>query len=138
MDSLKLDLTERIFMAIEEQIPLKEFEQWLYSQPELLEAINDDLILGLFTFNYNQKGALYEFKIAFLQYFNEDEFMLWKIKANLSDLIAGKQTKDRILTEFYYELGYDEYPFLQRLGYYRFEIEDAEYDGRSVLDVLMY
>src|SRR5689334_22974662 len=125
-------------MTIEEQIPLKEFEQWLYTQPDFLNAINDDdLILAIFSFNYNQKGAQHEFKHTLLHYFDEEEFMLWKIKANLNDLIAGKEIRDRILNEFYYELGYGDYPFLQRIGYYMFELEDAQYAGRSAADVLV-
>jgi len=124
MESQQLTLKEKIFMTIEEQIPLKEFEQWLYSQAELLETLNDDLILALFTFNYTQKGAHYEFKSCFIKYFNEEEFMFWKIKANLRDLIAGSETRDRILREFYYDLGYDMYEF-----------EDAEYMGQSLTDI---
>src|SRR5258706_2578242 len=101
-----ITLKEKVFQTIEEQIPLKEFEQWLYQQSDLLEKMSNDLILELFEFNYNQKGAHYEFKKSFVKYFDENEFMLWKIKANLRDLIAGKETKDRILHEFYYDLGY--------------------------------
>ena len=123
-------------MAIEEQIALKEFEQWLYSQSDLLEGINNDLILDLFTFNYNQKGAHYEFKKSFVKHFEENEFMLWKIKTNLRDLISGKETRDRILHDFYYDLGYGDYPFLQRIGCYMHELDELHYSTRSFADVL--
>ena len=131
-----ITLKEKVFQTIEEQIPLKEFEQWLYQQSDLLEKMSNDLILELFEFNYNQKGAHYEFKKSFVKYFDENEFMLWKIKANLRDLIAGKETKDRILHEFYYDLGYGEYPFVQRIGYYLFEFEELEYSTRTLPDLL--
>lgn len=60
--------------------------------------------------------------------------MLWKVKSNLSDLIAGKGTRDRILHDFYY-LGYT-YPFLMHIGYYIYHIEDYIYYGNSLNDVL--
>jgi hypothetical protein len=113
-------------MTIEDHLTLKEFESWLYTQEELSLRMNDDLILELFSFNYNQKGAKYEFKSSFLKYFENEEFMLWKVKTNLQDLIDGRDTRDRILDEFYW-IGYDELPFLQSLGYYMYELEDADY-----------
>lgn len=122
-------------MTIEEEIPLKEFEQWLYSQGDLLDNLNDELALAVFSFNYNQKGAHYEFNKIFVPHFDENEFMLWKIKANLRALIMGKETRDRILHDFYYDLGYDDYPFLQGIGYYMFDFEEPEYSGRSLSDL---
>ena len=118
-------LKQKVFMAIEEQLPLKEFEAWLYKQHDLSEMMGIDLILSLFSFNYNQRGAQYEFKGTFLKYFDRQEFILWKVKANLLDLIEGKETRDRILHEFY-SLSY-EYPFLQSIGYYMYSLEDIGY-----------
>jgi len=117
-------------MVIEDQLPLKEFETWLYDQTDLSEMMGNDPILGLFSFNYNQRSAQYEFKNTFLRYFDPQEFMLWKVKANLSDLIAGKGTRDRILYEFC-QLGYEEYPFLQNIGYYMYYLEDIELYGKD-------
>lgn len=124
-------------MAIEEQLSLSEFESWLYKQEDLSNQMSDDLILAIFSFNYNQRAARHEFK-NFLQYFDEEEFLLWKVKANLQDLIDGKETRDRILREFY-EMGYDQLPFLHSLGYYMYEFEDADYLGigkQSLIDNL--
>lgn len=120
---------------MEEQLPLKDFEQWLYAQNELLDSVNDDFILELFTFSYSQKAAHYAFRNSFLQYFDKEEFMLWKVKANLRDLMEGKETRDRILNDFY-KLGYDEFSFLQNLSYYMFELEDVGYGGRSEAEIM--
>jgi hypothetical protein len=119
-------LKEKVFMVIEEQMPIKVFEAWLYDQQDLSEMMSNDLILGLFSFNCNQRGAQFEFKNTFLKYFDEQEFVLWKVKANLRDLIAGKETRDRILREFYYQ-DYDKYSFLQSIGSYMFYFEDDGY-----------
>lgn len=123
---MEQEIKNRIFMTIEDHLSLKEFESWLYSQEVLLSRLNQDYVLELFTFNYNQKGAKYEFKNAFLGYFEKEEFMLWKVKTNLQDLVDGRETRDRILSDFY-TIGYDEVPCIQGLGYYMYEIEDADY-----------
>ena len=117
-------------MVIEEQLPLKEFETWLYDQHDLSEMMSNDLILSLYSFNYNQQDAQYEFKSTFLKYFDRQEFMLWKVKANLSDLIEGKGKRDRILYEFN-RLGYEECPFLRNIGYYMYYLEDIKYYGNG-------
>jgi hypothetical protein len=123
---MEQEIKSMIFMTIEDHLSLKEFESWLYSQEVLLGRLNQDYILELFTFNYNQKGAKYEFRSIFLKYFEREEFMLWKVKTNLQDLIDGRETRDRILNDFY-SIGYDEVPCIQGLGYYMYEIEDADY-----------
>jgi hypothetical protein len=51
-------------------------------------------------------------------------------------LIDGRETRDRILNEFY-TLGYEELPFLQRLGYYRYEFEDSEYTNRTEAEIMI-
>ncbi len=122
-------------MTIEEQISLKEFEQWLYSQKELVEKMEDDLVLAAFTFNYNQKDAQYNFKSTFRGCFDEEVFMLWKVKMNLVALINNHPTRDRILYDFR-QLGYDDYPFLSSIGYYEYEFEEIEYISRSETEIL--
>lgn len=122
----EMELKKMIFMTTEEHLSLKEFETWLYSQESLSNRMSEDLILELFTFNYKQKGAKHEFKNTFLKYFEKEEFMLWKVKANLQDLVDGRETRDRILNEFYW-IGSDELPFLQSLGYYIYELEEADH-----------
>jgi len=123
---MEQQIKSMIFKTIEDHLTLNEFESWLYSQEDLLTKLSQDFILELFTFNYNQKGAKYEFKNTFLRYFDKEEFMLWKVKTNLQDLIDGRETRDRILHDFY-SIGYDEVPCIQVLEYYLYELEDADY-----------
>ena len=115
-----------VFRTVEEHFSLSHFESWLYKQEDLSNQMNDDFILALFEFNYKQRGAAYEFKKTVLNFLDYEEFMLWKIKTNLQDLIDGRDSRDRILHEFL-QLGYDELPFLHSLGYYTYQLEDAEY-----------
>lgn len=123
-------LKERIFKVIEKQIDVKEFENWLYAETSLAERMDDELILELYSFNYNQRGVDYEFRKLFLSFFDEREFTNWKIIANLKILSGGCKEPERILADFY-DLGYYDYPYLSSLGYNQFELEDCEYYGRS-------
>src|SRR5687767_1943229 len=103
------ELKENILKTIEEQMSVKEFEYWLYRHEELSNYMDINIVLEAFSFNYNQKGARYAFKSSFLEYFDREEFLRWKVKLNLQDLIAGNPTRDRILNEFYW-MGYEEVP----------------------------
>lgn len=129
------DFKENVFKALEGYMPLSEFEKWLYKSEELLDLMTQDMVLEAFTFNYAQRDAKYRFKKAIFHYFDEDEFLLWKVKSNLRDLIANRDNRDRILYDFYY-LGYDGYACLQSIGYYMYQIEDIHYYGNNLEAVL--
>ncbi|WP_333818740.1 hypothetical protein [Ohtaekwangia sp.] len=129
------DLKENVFKVIEHYMPLEEFELWLYSSDELINLMNEDVVLEVFAFNYRQSDAGYQFRKAIFKFFKEDEFLLWKVKANLRDLITNNNNRDRILYDFYY-LGYDGYYFLTSIGYYMYHIEDVEYSGNDLKAVL--
>jgi len=126
MESLK----ERIFKVIEKQIDIKDFERWLYSEKNLSDRMDEGLILELYSFNYNQKGVNYEFRKLFLQFFDEKEFTSWKIIANLKTLEEGCNVPERILADFY-DLGYEDHPYLTSIGHTRDGLEDCEYYGWS-------
>ena len=128
-------LKEKIFQVIEEQADIKEFENWLYQQSDLAEMMDQDLILELFSFNYNQNAANYIFKNSLLPYFDKEEFAHWKIMANLSDLVSGNGNTERILADFN-DMSLEAYPFLTKIGYYRFYIEDCEYTGYHIEGLL--
>lgn len=130
---MQQELKLMIFKTIEDHLTLKEFESWLYAQEELSLQMSDDLILELFSFNYNQSDAMYAFGSAFLPYLDQEEFMLWKVKTNLQDLIDGKDTRDRILNQFRWM---DDFPFLQHIGYFMYALEDAEYFKNDVREVI--
>jgi hypothetical protein len=130
------DLKEYVFKVFEDQMSLVDLEKWLYDSEDLQHLLNEDVVLEAFTFNYRQRDAKYLFKKVIFKYFDEEEFLLWKVKANLTDLIANRNDRDRILYDFYY-LGYDGYTFLQPIGYYMYQIEDIEYYGNNLEAVLI-
>lgn len=118
------DLKNRIFRAIDKEIELQDFEEWLYEQNDLVERMDEDLLLELFNFNYNQRGACYEFKNKFPNYFDEDEYVLWKILFNLRTLSKGAKEPDRIIGDLY-DLSHSGYEFLYSIG----SLEDYNYFG---------
>src|SRR5690349_10498067 len=134
--STKALLIENIFKTIEEQMSFEQFESWLYGSEELLNGISEDeIILEAYTFNYRRRDLRSAFKQTFIKYFDLDEFLLWKVKANLADLIARRNNRDRILSDLY-RLSNDGYFFLQNIGYYVYQIEDFQYYGNDLEDVL--
>lgn len=123
-------LKERIFKVIEKQLEIKEFESWLYSEASLSERMHEDLILELYSFNYNQRAVDYEFRNLFLSFFDKQEFTHWKIIANLETLSKGGNVAERVLNDFY-DLGFEDYPYLMTIGHYQYQLDDCEYYGWS-------
>ncbi|MEJ7646158.1 MAG: hypothetical protein WKF87_16300 [Chryseolinea sp.] len=80
---------------------LEDFEKWLYGSQALSDMMGENFVFDAFAFSYKQDGAKYLFEHSMSKYLDQDEFMLWKIKSNLKDLVAGKSNRDRILDDFY-------------------------------------
>lgn len=131
------ELKQNMFNVIEERISIKAFESWLYASVELSERMDENLILELYLFNYNQRKPRDTFREAFLKYFDENEFILWKVKANLQDLIDERENRDRILNDFC-NLRWegDLCGALVSIGYYMYEIEDIQYNGSDLKSII--
>ncbi|SHG97377.1 hypothetical protein SAMN04488109_2702 [Chryseolinea serpens] len=128
------EMKEKIFLTIERQLSLKDFESWLYANDALSDQMNESVVLEAYAFNYNQDHALAQFSSALLPYFDRDEFLLWKITLNLREIIEGKDSTRRILSEFC-RLGDEEFPFLLHLGYYKYYLDDDWFDRE--IDAIM-
>lgn len=124
MDLLK----KKIFQVIEHQLKLEDFESWLYEQNDLADRMSEEFILELYDFNYNQRGAFYLFKEKFLAYYDFNEFLEWKVIANLKDLSNGCENPERILQDFL-ELGYEEFFYLADLGYNVYQLDYCKLYG---------
>jgi hypothetical protein len=124
-----------IFRVIENQLSLRDFETWLYAQGELAERMDEDVIYEAFCFNYGSHRAKVEFKSLLLPYFDQDEFLLWKIKANMKDIIEGRSTAERIIYECYGGLSRD-LTFLYSIGWHAEELECMEFTKRTRSEIL--
>ncbi|HEY8935124.1 MAG TPA: hypothetical protein VIM65_07885 [Cyclobacteriaceae bacterium] len=130
------DLKENVFKVLEDYMSLEEFERWLYGSEALFSLISEDVVLEVYAFNYKQRDVKHQFKEVVFKYFDDEEFLLWKVKSNLCDLIANRNNRDSILYDFYC-LGYDDYCFLHSIGCYLYQIEDIEYYGNNLATVLV-
>lgn len=128
------DFKLNVFKTMDEYLPIGEFETWLYASAQLQNLMDNDVVLDAFIFNCKQRDASYQFRKVMLSHFDEDEFMLWKVKSNLHDLIQGSPHLNRILNDFY-RLGCNVYPYLVRLGSIIWEIEDIGYYGSDIREI---
>ncbi|MCD9016420.1 hypothetical protein [Parachryseolinea silvisoli] len=129
------EFKQNVFRVVEDQLPLADFEAWLYVQSELAEQMHIDAIYEAFCFHYGKRNANVEFTNTLLPYFDQDEFLLWKVKANLQDVIEGKPTTERILYEWYRTYD-DKLGFLNSLGWYVSELECMEFTGLKRNEIL--
>ncbi|PZR30942.1 MAG: hypothetical protein DI538_21815 [Azospira oryzae] len=121
------EFKENIFRVLGGYMSLEAFAQWLYGNEVLSNMMmTNDSVLMAYEFNYGKPGAKYEFRAAFSGFFN-DEFLLWKVKSNLSELIAGTSRADLIVSDFY-KLGDQGYPWAYSIGYYEYLFDSGLYD----------
>ncbi len=114
---IKKELKEYLFGAISETIPIDEFESWLYTQTELVEDLENELNLSLFTFDYKRSGAVYEFTKIVTPFLDEAELKLWRSKAYLSVLAIGKEdTLHAKALGYFNDWDYDKCTLLHYLG----------------------
>lgn len=121
------DFKLNVFKVLEGYMPLSEFEEWLYKSEELDELMTLDIVLEAYSFNYKQRDAKFAFKEVIFRHLDEDEFLLWKIKSNLGELINGSDRVESIVIDFY-KLGGKGYPWSYSIGYYEYVFDNSLYD----------
>jgi len=115
-------------------LSLTDFEQWLYRNEALSYLMNSDAVLMAYEFNYGQPDSKYEFNKLFLKVFC-DEFLVWKVKANLTELINGTDRTELIVGDFY-TLGNQGYSWAYSIGYYEYLLDNSLYDYGDSSEVL--
>lgn len=115
MTILPQHIKEIFFKTIQGDIPLHDFELWLYASKELEALLNAEDYLALISIGYKQGGAKYQLYKLLMRYIDPGEFETYKM---LKLLYEAKQKSDRlpnILVDFY-NLYCKGYQFLQDLG----------------------
>ncbi len=133
MDPLE-EFKQRVFSVMNGLLPLADFEQWLYRNEALSDLMDNDAILMVYEFDYGKADSKYEFNKLFLKEFG-DEFLLWKVKANLTELINGTHRTELIISDFY-TLGDQGYSWAYSIGYYEYLLDNSLYDYGDSNDVL--
>ena len=134
------ELKYQVFKLIEEVITVSEFEEWLYVQDHLVENLEDELNLTLFSIDYRKSGLKHDFPNEMFKFYDREEFILWKVKLNLIELIEGVQPfrRDQIL-QFFMDLGDDGYEIFDTIGsnlYYYDDYIPNDYNSREFAEII--
>lgn len=112
---LPQSLKELFYRAITGEMPLLDFEQWLYTSAEVEQHLSADDYLALLTLNYRKRGARHELLKLLEQLIDLGEFETHKLLKLLQEVSLKTPRLPFILVEFY-NLYCRGYYFLQDLG----------------------
>lgn len=115
MLALPPPVKERFYRTIAGEVPLAEFEQWLYTNEEIERLLPADDYLNLLTLNYHKNGAKYELNKLLRQHIDLGNFETYKLLQLLEEASLKTPRLPFILMEFY-RLYCRGYAFLQDLG----------------------
>jgi hypothetical protein len=115
MAALPQSLKELFYRVITGEMPLLDFEQWLYTSPDVEPHLSADDYLALLTLNYRKSGARYELIKLLKQQIDLGEFERHKLLKLLQEASLKTSRLPFILMQFY-DLYCRGYYFLQDLG----------------------
>ncbi|BDD09303.1 hypothetical protein FUAX_17350 [Fulvitalea axinellae] len=95
---IDITLRDKVFSLITEEIQLGEFEQWLNSQTNYFNLIDNDLFyFEIYNFNYHGEHSRHEFIKLIITLLGGDEFELQCVKAYLKRIILEPKSHDDVL-----------------------------------------
>ena len=116
------------FKLLDNEFPISEFENWIYEQDSLLEIELDKTVyFDLISFNYKHEKSLFQLKEKLKQTIDTKEFVIWKIRNLLQNIIDEKINlviATRKLRDLYYETDEKLIPITLGVGY-ESEFEDV-------------
>lgn len=115
MTPLPPDIKDVFFKTLQGDIPVDEFEQWLYGNKEIEHVLNPDDYLELISLNYKKSGARYELKNLLFKQIDLGEFETYKMLKLLNEVALKDSQLPYVLRKFY-ELYCQGYNFLLDLG----------------------
>ena len=92
-----IELQQKVFEAIEEEIDLFEFEFWLSCQKNIDDYLDHTLINDLLTFDYHQKSALLMFEFQFLNQFDKRDFMGFSMPITLNKIVCQPENLSKYM-----------------------------------------
>ena len=115
MSTLPLPIKELFYRTIAGDVPLADFEQWLYTHEEVESLLPADDYLDLLTLNYHKSGAKYELSNLLSKLIDLGEYETYNLRGLLQEAQQKTVRLPYILMEFY-DLYCRGYRFLQELG----------------------
>jgi len=84
---VKSSVTQLFYKFLDNEINLKELEEWIYENPDLESLIEEDYYQFLIEFNYNKKSSKVEIQDFILNHLmSEKEFADWKVNKLLIEM----------------------------------------------------
>lgn len=84
-------LKEKIFSALIGVMSREEFSEWLYTDKDMIELINEDsFVFEVICLNYKTQSSLYSLKKLAFEKYSYDEFLVFMLEVNCSKLIHVK------------------------------------------------
>jgi hypothetical protein len=109
------NIKDRFFKTLLGDIPIEEFENWVYNSSELETYLGSADYTDFISLDYKSQGAKYEIQNFISKYIDKSEFETWKVKILL--LNALNRTEDYVLAiRLFYDLYFDGYKFMDNLG----------------------
>jgi len=109
------DIKQVFFETINGNTTLPEFEQWVYSEPQLEQVLTSEDYLNLISFGFNEDGAKYALFHLLLNLIDMGEYETWKLLWLLHEALKRNKNLPEILMTFY-DMYCREYNFLDNLG----------------------
>lgn len=106
----------KFYNTIIGNIPIEEFENWIYHDNEVESLYPEEDYMELISFNYKKNGAKNELiRLLTRKYIDLGEYEKWKLLNKLKNALEGEEHLSKILIEFY-DLYCSGYEFLNDLG----------------------
>ena len=115
MKILPVDIKTEVFKFIHHEIPLEEFEQWVYATNEIQELFSREDYVELLSVDYSKPSNRYDVAKLVTRYIDEGEYETWKLKKLLYAVIKNDGDLHQVFIGFY-DLYCDGYRFLDNLG----------------------
>ena len=103
------------FLYLAGEFPIKDFEQWVYSTPQVEDYLGGPAYFEFISFNFHQPAADHELSKLIRKHINPAQFDTWHIKRLLKGVLDG--TQDPVAAfENLYKLSWKGYRFINHLG----------------------
>jgi len=110
------NIKDKFFKILLGEIPIEDFENWVYNSSELENYIGSDDYTDLISLDYKKQGAKYDIQKMIRKYIDKSEFETWKMKILLFN--ALNRTGDYSLAiRLFYDLYCQGYDFMDNLAF---------------------
>lgn len=115
MKFLPAHIKTEVFEFLNREMPLEEFEQWVYATKDIEEVFSREDYVELLSVDYSKISNRFDVVKLVTRYIDEGEYETWKLKKLLYAVINDDADLQQVFIDFY-DLYCDGYRFLDNLG----------------------